>query len=142
MAKTFKISDKKKGIVEKEEIPVKQEEVVELQPTTPSVKEEIVVVEEVVVKEKDTPEDETEERKDNLEKENKKTKRLVPIMEIYPSDNSLVRDRIQFKEGDRLPVDPDIVVADGGADYFMLLTPAGRGGEELYIRYKDCEEMW
>ncbi len=71
MAKTFKISDKKKGIVEKEETPVEQESAVEQEPTAPSTEKENIV-EENVVEKRDTSQEKSEETEVNEKKEKKK----------------------------------------------------------------------
>lgn len=66
----------------------------------------------------------------------------LPIMQIYPSDSSLVRDRIQFLEGDLLLVLPDKVRADGGGYLYQLVTVKGKDGEALYIRAEECMKTW
>lgn len=65
MAKTFKISDKKKGVVEKEDIPIQEESPIIEESSPAPVKEEAVVEKEATSQEKPL---ETEE---SVEKENK-----------------------------------------------------------------------
>jgi GH25 family lysozyme M1 (1,4-beta-N-acetylmuramidase) len=66
----------------------------------------------------------------------------LPIMQIYPSDNSLVSERIQFTEDTLLRVIPNKERADGGGYYYMLLDWEGRGDEDLYLRDADCVKTW
>ena len=75
-------------------------------------------------------------------KKNPDTGVETPIMEIYPSDNSLVKDRIQFVEDTLLRVSPDKVRADGGGYYYLLLDWEGRDDEDLYLRTQDCVKTW
>ena len=73
---------------------------------------------------------------------NEDTGAEIPIMEIYPGDNSSVSDRIQFGVGTLLPVDPAKLRADGGENYYKLTGKRGRDGETLYIRDGDCIKTW
>ena len=66
----------------------------------------------------------------------------LPIMQIYPSDSSLVSERIQFAENTLLKVSPDKVRADGGGYYYLLLDWEGRDDEDLYLRGQDCVKTW
>lgn len=69
----------------------------------------------------------------------------IPVMQIYPSDSSLVKDRIQiFKSSNpKVRVYPDRIKADGTDNYFYRLVDyRGRNGEELYIDAHDCMKTW
>jgi hypothetical protein len=66
----------------------------------------------------------------------------MPIMEIYPSDNSLVSERIQFIVEATLTVIREKVRADGGEMYYELTARRGRGNETLFIRDDDCVKLW
>ncbi|MEJ2599204.1 MAG: GH25 family lysozyme [Anaerolineales bacterium] len=56
-----------------------------------------------------------------------------PIWSIFPSDNSLVKDRIIFKTP--VEVDPDPVIGDGGAQCYKLIkSPIST---PLYVRPQD-----
>ena len=65
-----------------------------------------------------------------------------PIFQIYPSDSSLVKDRIQFFKGSVLEVNKDKVTASGGETFYKLLTKFGRGNETLYVWTKECMKLW
>ena len=66
----------------------------------------------------------------------------LPIMQIYPSDSSLVADRIQFVNGELLRVVKDKVRADGGLYFYQLVTWFGGENETLYLRDSDCMKTW
>ena len=76
----------------------------------------------------------------------KKDGNKVPIMQIYPSDSSLVKDRIQILKTQHAKVEvypPSRIEADGTDQYFYkLVNFVGRNGEELYIDAHDCMKTW
>jgi hypothetical protein len=57
-----------------------------------------------------------------------------PIMSIYPSDLSTVKERIQFATGAKLRVYDTKVQADGNALFWKLAERKGRNNEDLYVR--------
>lgn len=60
-----------------------------------------------------------------------------PILQIYPSDNAPVADRVQYKAGQQLSAWPGIVTADGGVKCWMLTPAYRRDDNDLYVLAKD-----
>lgn len=66
-----------------------------------------------------------------------------PIMQIYPSDDAPVKERVQFKQGATVRVLEDIVKADGGVLYYQMKDDVVKNGvtidEQLYLQKEDVE---
>lgn len=57
--------------------------------------------------------------------------RMIP--QIYPADNALVKDRVQFVKGMRVNVFPDVIKADGGTPYYRIADEVNKGGVWIKI---------
>lgn len=66
-----------------------------------------------------------------------------PIMQIYPSDDAPVKDRVQYKQGATVRVLEDIVKADGGKLFYALKDDVVKNGavieEQLYLQKEDVK---
>mgnify|MGYP007100114296 FL=1 len=63
------------------------------------------------------------------------------IPQIYPADNSAVKERVQFGYLARVKVYSKVVKADGGVPFHEIADQVSKGGvlvtEKLYLKAED-----
>lgn len=64
----------------------------------------------------------------------------LPIMQVYPKDNSKVKDRIQIAKGKLILVYKMTITADGGGQYWCMAGSQKRYGTTLYVRKNDVKK--